>query len=144
MPELLQSIEASAFAAVLRTSFYAYPLVNAAHVLGAGGLVVLVWLMHGSLRSGDPFRARFFRRLVIVALIAMLLTGAALFSIKAGDYAANPAFRLKMALLTAALVNVAVYYLAGKARPAIRALAALASVILWPIILVAGRFIGFV
>ena len=144
MAEILQSIEASVFAAVLRTSFYAYPLVNAAHVLGAGGLVVLVWLMHGSLRSGDPFRARFFRRLVIAALIAMLLTGAALFSIKAGDYAANPAFRLKMALLAAALVNVAVYYLAGKARPAIRALAALASVILWPIILVAGRFIGFV
>lgn len=144
MNDLLASVEASAFAAALRTSFYAYPLVSAAHVLGAGGLVVLVWLMHGSLRSGDPFRARYFRRLAIGALLAMVATGPALFSIKAAEYSDNPAFRIKLALIAAALCNVAVYYLAGKARPAVRAFATLVSILVWPMILLAGRFIGFV
>jgi hypothetical protein len=139
--DLLASVEASAFAAALRTSFYAYPLVNAAHILGAGGLVVLVWLMHESFWRGDPGRGRFLRRLAIGALVAMALSGAAMFSIKATEYADNPALRIKAALIAAAFANVIAYYAFGRRA---QSATAVISVVLWPLVIVAGRFIGFV
>jgi hypothetical protein len=140
----LQAIEASGLAAALRTSFYAYPLVSAVHILGAGGLVVLVLLMHGSRRFAAIGDSPYFRRLAVVALSFMLVSGAALFSIKATEYAANPAFRIKMALLALALVNVVVYNAVSRPGGAGRRIATAVSIGIWPAVLVAGRFVGFV
>lgn len=147
MPEsLLAAIEASPPAAALRTSFVAYPLVNAAHILGAGGLVATVWLMHAAMADRGPFVGvpgldRLFRGIVVAVIVFMAVSGFALFSVKAGDYAANPAFRLKMILILTALANVALFH-AVRARWA-RFATALMSCLLWPAVLLAGRFIAF-
>jgi len=62
------------------------------------------------------------------------------------DYFENPAFRLKMVLLAAALANAALVTLfrlhRDGAAPLGKALAVL-SIGLWVSVLVAGRFIGF-
>lgn len=148
MDAILAAIGSSPPAAALRTSFVAYPLVSAAHVLGAGGVVVLVWLMHAALAgpapSSDPRTPRFYRRIVIVLLLLMVLSGLALFSVRPVDYAANPAFRIKLALIAAALVNAAAYHAIATRRPALARLSTVVSLLAWPAILLAGRFVGFV
>lgn len=85
-----------------------------------------------------------YRRLAVAALSAMALTGIALFSVKAGEYAANPAFRTKMVLLALALANVAFYHAAARTSARLRRLSIAVSAAIWPAILLAGRFIGFV
>ena len=78
-----------------------------------------------------------------------VLTGLTLFSVRAREYAVNPAFLAKMALLAAAGVNLWAFRSAVGAPPrahyppSARVFAAL-SVLLWTAVLVAGRFIGFV
>ena len=148
MDAILAAIGSSAPAAALRASFVAYPLVSAAHILGAGGIVVLVWLMHAALSGratvADPGTARFYRRLVIALLLLMVLSGLALFSVRPVDYAVNPAFRIKLALIAAALVNVAAYHAIAAHRPALARFSTMVSLAVWPAILVAGRFVGFV
>lgn len=143
---MVAAIEASAPAAALRTSFVAYPLVNAAHVLGAGALVTLVWLMHRAAagRDAHPANEMVFRRGAVVALCLMAVTGLALFSVKAGEYADNPAFRIKMGLILLALVNVAAFHALARGRRVSRRFSVFVSILVWPAVLVAGRFIGFV
>jgi hypothetical protein len=151
MEALLAAIEASPPAAALRVSFYAYPLVNAAHVLAVGGLVTTVILLDlrllGAFAAVD--RASFatlMRRVALALFAAAVLTGLALFSVQARDYAANPAFLLKLGLIVAALANfllLAPPADAGAVSTRGRVGAAL-SLTLWPCVLAAGRFIGFV
>lgn len=90
------------------------------------------------------------RETVALAFPVAALTGLALFSIRAQEYATNPAFQIKMALLALAGLNVLAFrQIAAPAGgdapypPGARALAVL-SIVLWVSILVAGRFIGFI
>lgn len=145
MEALLAAIEASAFARALKSSFYVYPLVNAAHVAVVGVVFASVLVMHA--RTAGLFaqldRAateRHFRRVALGAFALAALTGAALFAVNAADYALNPAFRTKLVLLALAGLNLAAYLALPRWRPA----GAVASALLWPATLVAGRFIGFV
>lgn len=82
------------------------------------------------------------RRLAMFAFAGAAATGLALFSIRAGEYAFNPAFQVKIALLLVAGANVAVHRGWAENAAAARA-TALLSLVLWPSILLAGRFIGF-
>jgi hypothetical protein len=90
------------------------------------------------------------REIAAGAFTVAVLTGLALFSIRAQEYATNVAFQAKLALLALAGLNLLAFRLLDRNRaahdghaPGTRALAAL-SLVLWPSILVAGRFIGFV
>ncbi len=153
MQDLLVAIERLGPVAALRSSFVAYPLVNAAHVLAIGALVTTTILM--DLRILGAFaieRAAFvslMRRVAVGAFALAVLTGLALFSIRASEYAPNPAFQAKLALLAAAGANLAIfsrYATPGpdEAYPAAARMSAAASIALWTGVLVAGRFIGFV
>ncbi|ODN71476.1 hypothetical protein [Methylobrevis pamukkalensis] len=154
MTEWLQALEASAPAAALRASFWIYPLVNALHIAGLGALVTSVLVMDVQLlrRAADGAAAeRLLRPVAIAGLVVALLTGFALFSVRPVDYAANPAFRLKLVLLALALANAAIFLTTSRGAvagsPVRRPLALLClglSLLLWPAVLVAGRFIGFV
>jgi hypothetical protein len=148
---LLAAIEASPPAAALRASFYAYPLVSAVHVLGAGGLVAAVLLLDLRLLGAfsavprQPFMV-LMRRAALSLFALAAVSGMALFTVQARDYAANPAFLAKLALVAAAALNFAL--LAPRhdeEHPTLRARTGAAlSLLLWPCALVAGRFIGFV
>lgn len=151
MGELLAWIEGLPPAAALRTSFVAYPLVNAAHILAIGMLVTSVLVMHWALlvprRSlPEEMITPQLRPVAIVAFLVAALTGFALFSIRATDYAGNPAFLVKLALVAAAIGNFIVFIALARsgASERTRRGSAVLSSVLWISALVAGRFIGFV
>ena len=153
-PDFLAGIERLAAVEALKTSFVVYPLVNALHILSIGTLVGAILVMDLRLLGvGRDVAAapllRLLRRVIGVAFALAVLSGLALFSIRASEYAANPAFRAKLALLALAGLNFAAFHVLARGTdpsappPAARAMAVL-SIGLWVSVLVAGRFIGFV
>lgn len=149
MTGLFEFLEASAPAAYLRGSFVAYPLVNAAHILAIGALLTCAALMDLrvlGLGTSVPVATVIghLRPVATLALLVAATTGLLLFSVRPLEYVDNPAFPLKLVLVTAATANAVGYSLLQDriGLPYLRALAAL-SLALWPAALVAGRFIGF-
>lgn len=154
--DMLRTIEGLPPAVALRASFVAYPLVNALHILSLGMLVAAVMLMDlrvlGRLSrlDGRAFVATM-RPVAISAFGGAVLTGFALFSIRASEYAFNPAFQIKLVLIVLAGVNLAMFLRATRRGgfasqdgfSLAERLSAAASLVLWPGVLVAGRFIGF-
>ena len=145
---MLEALQASGPAAVLRTSFYLYPLLNALHILSIGVLVTSALLMDirvlGLGRAVPAATAiRLLRPVAVTALAAAAATGLLLFSVQPLDYAGNPAFRIKLLLLLLALANAAAFSFLRLQRRG-GAVSALLSIVLWFGVLIAGRFIGFV
>lgn len=145
----LGALQAAAPVAALKASFVAYPLVNALHIAAVGALVTLVVLMDlrllGFLRGLDEkaLTGRF-RRLALAAFAVAAASGFCLFAVRARDYAANPAFLAKLAIVALAGVNFAVFLAASRAgRRGLARAAVLVSLLAWPAALVAGRFIAF-
>lgn len=147
MEALLGSLEQLALIKALKLSFFAYPIVNALHVLAIGALVSSVVLMDlrviGVIRSVDekPF-VRLLRRVALWAFGLAVLTGALMFAVRATEYAAMPLFWIKMGLIGVAGVNFVAFSLLRE-QGARRVLAGV-SIVLWPTVLLAGRFLGFV
>ena len=143
----LAALENSAPATFLRQSFYAYPLVNAAHILSIGAFLTAVLVLHA--RKAGIFARRLsasvfdaaFQRFGVVAFVFALATGMALFSINATEYAANPAFRIKLLLIGAGIINFGFYQAAKRTRHPM--IFAIPSAIIWIGTLIAGRLIGF-
>lgn len=145
MADILAAIERLPPVEALRASFVAYPLVNAVHIAAVGILLASLLFLHG--RAAGLFPAfrhpdaeTTFRRVALSAFGIAALTGIALFAINAREYAANPAFLVKLLLLVLAGLNLGLYL----ASSAWRKGGAIASAILWPAVLIAGRFVGFV
>jgi hypothetical protein len=145
---VLEALQASGPASLLRGSFYLYPLLNALHILSIGALVTSALLMDlrvlglgRSLPAGPVIRL--LRPVALTALASAAASGLLLFSVQPLDYAGNPAFRLKLLLLLAALANAAIFTFLRLHRRGGK-LSALLSIGLWLGVLVAGRFIGFV
>src|SRR5690606_14730494 len=122
----------------------------ALHIAAIGALWTSVLMLDlrllGAFRSmPEKAFAFLFRRIALAAFAAAVLTGIALFSVKASDYAAMPAFLLKLGLIAAALVNFVGFAALERRpgeetlRPALR-LSAMASIVLWSAVLLAGRF----
>ena len=150
MTGFLELLQASPLASGLRGSFIVYPLVNAAHILAIGALVTCAALMDLrvlGLGSALPVKIvlGYLRPVAAVALLIAIATGALLFSVRPLEYADNPAFRLKLILVSAAIANAVVYnLLPGNSASGLRKILVITSLILWLMAAVAGRFIGFV
>jgi hypothetical protein len=143
--DFLAAIERLPPVEALRASFVAYPLVNAVHIATVGILLASLLFMHGRIAGlfpafSHPDAETTFRRVALLAFGIAALTGIALFTINAREYAANPAFLVKLLLLVLAGANLGLYL----ANVRWRKMGAIASIILWPAVLIAGRFIGFV
>lgn len=154
MAELLTAMEGLAPVSALKTSFVAYPLVNALHILSIGALVTSVLLMDLRLLGAFGFvpgvpLVCLLQRVAFAGFTGAVLTGVTLFAVRARDYAASPVFLLKMALIAAAIFNVLLFRriesrIPRSDRPPVPLrLQAMISAMLWLGILVAGRFIGF-
>jgi hypothetical protein len=152
--ELLAALEQSAAARLLKSSFYVYPVVNAVHIAAIGALFTSVWLMDlrvlgffGAIPA-QPFLS-LLQRVAFSAFAVALLSGFALFSVRASDYAAMPVFLAKICLIVLAGFNLGLFLLMGSTRPAgsppttSQKMAGGLSAILWTAILLTGRFIGF-
>jgi hypothetical protein len=153
--ELFDAIEQIGPVRLLKASFFAYPVVNSVHIAAIGALLTSVVLLDlrllGALASLP--KAAFvsiFRRIAVNAFAVAALTGLALFSVKASEYAVMPVFLLKMGLIAAALANFLGFVALqrrtadGEMIPSALRVSALASIGLWLSVLLCGRFIGFV
>ncbi|GAA3063132.1 hypothetical protein GCM10010520_09020 [Rhizobium viscosum] len=154
--ELLEWLAATTLAVELRRSATLYMFVNAAHILAIGllvGAILPLDLRLAGLFEKVPLEviAPFLSRSAGVGLALALLTGFCLFSVRPGEYAANPAFLAKLGLIAFGILNVLVVHAGqgwrtaitiGIVRPAMRFSAALSAMI-WIAAVVAGRWIGF-
>ena len=157
-PAIFIALEQSGFAAAIRQSPWLYPAANVGHIVClvffAGAVAVMDVRLLGGFAATDPgrllARARGFG---IVALVGMAITGFALFSAEASHLALNPVFQLKIALVGAGLVNVALYeFLAkrqveklepGAIMPPRARLAGLLSLVVWVAVAACGRSIAY-
>lgn len=147
METLLGSIEQLALIKALKTSFFAYPIVSALHILAIGALVTCVMLMDlrviGVIRNlPEAPLLQLLRRVALGAFGLAVVTGALMFAVRATEYAGMPLFWIKMGLIGVAGVNFAAFSLL-RGQGAKRVLAGV-SIALWPTVLLAGRFLGFV
>ena len=155
MIEWLAALERLGAVQALKTSFFAYPIVNALHIASIGALLTSVILMDlrllGAFRElpEQPF-SRLMRRIALTAFACAVPTGLALFSVRATDYANTGLFVVKLALIALAALNFAIFAAldrgrSGNAAPSAAVHAsAIISICTWSAVLLAGRFLGFV
>jgi hypothetical protein len=156
---VLEWLEATTLAGLVRDSLWGFPIVVAIHILGmilSAGL--LVWMdlrLLGVALTGYPVSI-ITRRLMpwfVVGFAIMFLSGGALFTGYANAAYSNIYFRLKMAAIVAAGLNALVYHLATErssaawdtdATPPLGARAAgLTSILLWTSVILAGRMMSY-
>jgi hypothetical protein len=147
---MLEALEAFGPAALFRTSFVLYPLVNALHILAIGALVTSAILMDlrvlglgRRLETGVVIGG--LRPVAAAALAVAILSGVTLFSVQPVEYFGNFAFQLKMLLLAVALANAVAFttFRLHRRDGGVPKALALVSIGLWISVAVAGRFIGF-
>jgi len=154
--EWLQALHAWPVSEFFRRSFYAYPLLNAAHIFALtmliGGILPADLRMLGlfSKLPAAPF-LKLMTRISATGLALAILTGFLLFSVQPHEYAANPAFLTKISLVALGAANAAAIRLSsgwrdaaasGVIRPGLR-FGAVISLTVWLAALVAGRWIAF-
>lgn len=155
MDTVLAAIEQWPYARFLRTNFYAYPLVNALHILSIGVLLTSVGLMHLRLAGfaqslpADAF-VRLLRPIALIAFTGALLSGFSLFTVKPADYAASPLFLTKLTFIGVAVANFLLFMTIearvppGLERPVSLKAMTVLSIGLWLAALLSGRMLGFV
>jgi hypothetical protein len=157
-PAIFIALEESGFAAAIRQSLWLYPAANVGHIVAlvffAGAVAVIDVRLLGGLAATAPgrliARARWF---AIVALVGMAVTGFMLFSAEASHVALNPLFQLKVALIGAGLVNVALYEFGAKsavadlapgaAMPSRVRIVGVVSLLIWVAVAACGRSIAY-
>jgi hypothetical protein len=157
-PAIFIALEESGFAAAIRQSLWLYPAANVGHIVAlvffAGAVAVIDVRLLGGLAATAPgrliARARWF---AIVALVGMAVTGFMLFSAEASHVALNPVFQLKVALIGAGLVNVALYEFGAKsavtdlppgvAMPSRARIVGVVSLLVWVAVAACGRSIAY-
>lgn len=148
MTELGAALEATALAEFLKVSRWVYPLVNAFHILGLalliGSVVPMDLCLAGLRRRANlPVAVALLRPVAAIGLAVALGTGFLLFMTQASDYLQNGWFRTKMALLALALLNVVLHPRLVRLPDVAQRRTAVASLALWPSVLVCGRMIGY-
>lgn len=159
MIEFWQVLADSAPAVWVRTSAWAYPLLETAHVIGLGllfGSIVMMDLRLLGLNRVLPI-GPLGRHLLPAAWTGFVInatSGTLLFMSDAPEFAANTAFRLKLVLIAVAGLNVFLVH-RGPYRQAVAAdpqrtvttrvrIAAVVSIALWICVIAAGRMIAYV
>jgi hypothetical protein len=152
----LEPLAATPVARLLIASSITYLLVNAAHILSVGmlfGAILALDLRLLGVARPIPLSlvAPYLSRLAGIGLALAIVTGLCLFSVRPTEYATNPAFLWKLALIGIGLVNVMMVHHGrgwkvilegGSPTPGMR-LSSIASIIIWIAAVVAGRWIGF-
>lgn len=153
MDEFLAALAATDIATALRQSRWGYAAVNATHILGlallVGAIVPLDLKLIGFWREEN--RDALVRVLVPCAAAGLAiasLAGLLLFSVRAPEYAKNPAFLTKIALVAAGTGSALFHHIMyGRnltaASPGQLKAAGLISLACWLGALVSGRLIAF-
>jgi hypothetical protein len=157
-PAIFVALEQSGFAAAIRQSPWLYPAANIGHIVSlvffAGAVAIMDVRLLGGFAATAPGRLLARTRIfAIVALAGMAVTGFMLFSAEASHVALNPVFQLKVALIGAGLVNVALYEFGAKsavadlppgaAMPARARIVGAVSLLIWVAVAACGRSIAY-
>lgn len=150
------ALESSAFAEWMRGAGMAYAAVNLVHLLGLtlllGSMLLLdLRLLGVGRRLSLPEVSRLLTPVALTGLLLQAGSGFALFAADAGPLFSNNAFRLKLALIAAALANAVLFRwlwsdaLADwdRASPMAGRLQAVLSMLLWLGVAAAGRLIAY-
>ncbi len=153
----MEWIESTGLATAVREGVWIYAAVGTMHILGLALLV-------GAAAMWDLRLLGFSRRLPVAELASHLLpaaragfvvaagSGLLLFASDAVAIAGNPAFRIKLVLIAAALLNVYLFHVrssryvmvGGGGPPQAARINAIFSLVLWGLVVVAGRLIAYV
>ena len=151
---LFEWLENTPVGTAVRESLWAFPVIEAVHLLGLcllGGALLLVDMrLLGVGLKHQPIAelAGYAQRWMVGAVVLMLVTGTLLFLSEAVKCYYNPSFWVKMTTLPIALAFT--FFVRGRIirKPALDVtwrtrLLGLASIALWLTVAAAGRWIGF-
>ena len=157
-PAIFVALEQSALGVAVRGSIWLYPAANVGHILAltcfAAAVAVMDLRLLGAFAatSPGPLLARA-RGAALVALAGLAVTGFLLFTAEASHVVRNPVFLLKMGVIAAGIVNVAIFELGarravaalppGAPMPRAARMAACLSVGLWLVVAACGRSIAY-
>ena len=157
-PAILVALEQSGLGMAIRQSVWIYPAANVAHILAltvlAASVAVMDLRLLGAFRESVPSAVVVpARRIAMLALAVMVLTGLVLFTAEASHVAMNPVFQIKMGLIALAVLNALIVQ---RTLPAVLVktpammplpmgfrLAAITALALWFCIAAAGRMIAY-
>jgi hypothetical protein len=156
---LLQTLYGTPLAVWIRESEYAFPGIETVHVLAITlvvGSITVVDLRLLGVASRDRAVSRLSADVLPVTWTAFgfaAASGLLLFASNAPRYAVNSFFRVKLALLALAGLNMLAFQLlvardlvrwdTAPAAPRAARIAAAVSLALWILVVAAGRWIGF-
>jgi len=157
-PAIFVALEQSGLGAAIRQSTWLFPVGNVGHILAlmvfAGAIAIMDVRLLGGLAATAPARVLTRARTVaIAALILQVATGFILFTADASHVIINPVFQIKLALIAAGLVNLAIFEFGvkrsvvklspGAAMPASAKTAGLLSLAIWLAVAACGRSIAY-
>jgi hypothetical protein len=156
---LLQALENTSVATAIREGSVLFPWIECVHVLALtlviGSIAVVDLRLIGvtSRDRGVSYVTATVLPITWTAFVCAFLTGVLMFSSNASTYGSNIYFRIKMALIVLAGINMGVYHLAvnrgvegwgtAATTPTRARVAGAVSLCLWLGIVAAGRWIGF-
>ena len=156
-PAILLALEQSVLGATMRQSIFLYPAVEIVHIFGfillVGSIIAFDLRLLGVMRELPADRlARLLVRLSMLGFAAVVPSGLRLFATEATAVWANPIFPVKLSLIAAGLVNVALFHTVigrniagwGSSAPPVPArLAGAASLAAWGGVIICGRLLAY-
>ena len=148
MEEALGALATSALGRAMRGSLWLYPVTNVSHVIGAAtlfGMILAADLRLLGLGRTLPADGvlRFTLPWAWAGFALAVLTGPLLFAADPLVVAANPFFRIKLALLLIAGLNMLAFQLIGRRTGRAHRASAALSIAAWLGVLVCGRSIAY-
>jgi len=158
VPTALGWVEQTALATAMRQELWLYPAVEILHIWGFVVLVGSIAMLDLRLLGLSPrVSVRQLSRHLLPwtwgALLAIVPTGILMFMAHADEFITNSAFVTKLALIFAAGINAAVFYLGpfrsmiawdgGVSTPAAAKLHAALSLLIWMGVIACGRLLAY-
>ncbi len=155
----LQALQDLPFALVIAENAWLFPTIETFHVLALAIVVGSISMIDLRL-LGIAHRKHAVTHLshdvlpwTWAGFVVAVASGALMFSAKAVDYWDNPFFRIKLGLLLAAGINMAIFHLftwrsvadwdQTASAPRAARIAGLVSLLFWIGVVICGRWIGF-
>jgi hypothetical protein len=157
--DMLEAIQTSGLATGIKNSLLLFPLIEAAHVIALTlvfGAIMIVDLRLLGVASTNRLYSRVsgdMLKWTWAAFALAVLTGSLMFTVNARVYFDNTFFRFKFALMALAGLNMLVFQLTAgrksadwddaRTSPPLGKAAAVASLVLWVLVIGMGRTVGF-
>lgn len=157
-PQLFVALEQSWLGAAIRQSAWAYPAANVGHILAltlfAAAVAIMDARLLGAFAAAPPASVvRPARRVAVVALLLMALSGLTLFTAEASHVVMNRVFQIKAVLIGLGVLNALLLARATGAAlehapphaplPARLRVGALLSLAIWVSVAACGRLIAY-